>query len=211
MNVRKFEPRDRDRVRDIFFNTALLGEPASMFFEGKEVISDALTLYFTDYEPQSCFVAEVDSRVVGCLIGAKDKVLEEKISFNEIYPCLIWRAITGGAFFKIKNLRFICAIFSSLLRGEFRLPVKLRDYPATLHINIDKDYRGADIGSRLISAYFDYLLNEGVRGVSLATMSDSAGKFFEAQGFKLLHTGKRSYFKYILHKDLPLHIYARTL
>ncbi|MCX5710251.1 MAG: GNAT family N-acetyltransferase [Candidatus Omnitrophica bacterium] len=211
MNVRKFEPGDRERVREIFFNTVLLGEPASLFFEGKDIISDALTLYFTDYEPQSCFVAEVDSKVVGCLVGAKDRALAEKISSDKIYPGLIWRAITGGVFFKIKNLRFICAIFSSLLKGEFRLPVTLKDYPATFHINIDKDFRSRDIGTGLIAAYLDYLKNEGIRGVSLATMSEGASKFFEKQGFILLYAGKRSYFKFILHKVLPIYIYAKTI
>ncbi|MCX5710486.1 MAG: GNAT family N-acetyltransferase [Candidatus Omnitrophica bacterium] len=211
MNVRKFEFKDRERVREIFFNTVLLGEPASLFFEGKDIISDALTLYFTDYEPQSCFVAEVDSRVVGCLIGAKDRVLVEKTSFDKIYPRLIWKAITSGAFLKIKNLRFICAILVSAVKGEFRLADILKDYPATLHINIDKGFRALDIGTGLINAYLNYLKSEGIRGVSLATMSEGAAKFFEKQGFKLLYKGKRSYFKFLLRKVLPIYIYAKSI
>jgi len=78
VNIRKFESKDRGQLRSISHDTAFMGQPASVFFEGREVFCDALNLYFTDYEPESCFVAEVDSVVIGYLIGAKSKITRKK-------------------------------------------------------------------------------------------------------------------------------------
>ncbi|MDD5725445.1 MAG: hypothetical protein PHX28_04815, partial [Candidatus Omnitrophica bacterium] len=63
----------------------------------------------------------------------------------------------------------------------------------------------------LVSAYLDYLRSHHVSGVHLATMSDQAAGFFSAQGFRLLYKGKRSYFKHILHRDVPLYIFGKSL
>jgi len=211
LKIRKFESRDAPSVKSIFHDTALLGEPASLFFEGRGVFSDALTLYFTDYEPQSCFVAEVDSKVVGCLTGTKDKMAMEKVFNARIAPGLFYQAVKEGVFLKKKNLIFMLNCLKDALRGRFAAPDFTREYPAILHINIMSGFRGRNIGSRLIESYLEYLKKEGVKGVHLATMSDSAGKFFSGLGFKLLHTSSRSYFKPVLKKEVPFYIYGMKL
>jgi hypothetical protein len=209
--IRKYEPGDRQAVRNIFFDTAFLGEPADAFFSDKEIICDALTAYYTDYEPESCFVAVADSKVVGCLTGAKDKIRAEEITSAKIFPLLFSKALLRGVFFKTKNLVFILNIFSSLIKGEFKMPVSLRAFPAILHINISKAYRSLDIGSNLMAAYFSYLKEEQVPGVCLATMSKGASEFFAKAGFRLAYSGKRSYFRYLIQKDLPINIYVKSL
>ena len=83
IKIRKFQVKDRAAVRKIVYDTALIGEPAALFFQGQEVISDALSLYFTDYEPGSCWVAENNDQIVGYLIGAKNKIAAE-IIFNRL-------------------------------------------------------------------------------------------------------------------------------
>jgi len=211
ISVRKFKPGDRESVRDITYNNAFLGEPAGAFFEGQEIVSDALTLYFTDYEPQSSFVAEADKEVVGCLIGAKDKIASEKIIQNKIMPALFWRVFVSGALFRKKNFIFLLQCLLSAAKGEFSMPQVAKVYPATLHINIKKEFHGLDIGSRLIAAYLDYLKEEGVCGVHLATMSEGAAQFFSKQGFQLWYKGRRSYFRHILRRAVPLYIYAKKL
>ena len=72
IKIRKFKASDRAALREINYNTALLGDPAEKFFDDREIFTDALTRYFTDYEPQSCFVAESGKEIAGYLIGAKD-------------------------------------------------------------------------------------------------------------------------------------------
>ena len=70
--IRKFNSKDRNGIRGISCDTAFLGKPRTDFFDDDEILADALTLYFTDYEPGSCFVAVYGEKVVGYLVGAKD-------------------------------------------------------------------------------------------------------------------------------------------
>lgn len=193
------------------YDTAFMGEPASVFFDGKAVFCDALSLYFTDYEPGSCFVAETAGEIVGCLLGAKNKIAAEKIISGKIAPRLFWGALAGGVLFRKKNIIFILNVLSGIIQGEFKAPDFTNQYPATLHINVKQGYRGLNIGSRLIAAYLGYLREEKIPGVCFATISEGAGKFFSGQGFQLLHSGKRSYFHHILHKDISVYIYGKIL
>ena len=211
VKIRKLETKDRAAVRQIVYDTAFMGEPAGLFFQGQEVITDALSLYFTDYESGSCFVAEINDQVVGYLIGAKNKIAVEAIFNRRIALPLFFKALKSGIFLSIKNLKFIFACLIDLLKNGRHTPDFNSAYPATLHLNIKDNFRGLDIGTKLINTYTDYLRTEGVPGVHLATMSDQAANFFLSLGFQQLYKGKRSYFRHILHRDVPLYIFGKRL
>ncbi|MDD2689557.1 MAG: GNAT family N-acetyltransferase [Candidatus Omnitrophica bacterium] len=209
--IRRYKKIDRPFVREIAWDTAFIGKPADVFFEDKDILMDFLTQYFTDYEPQSCFIAESNNLVMGYLIGAKGVSLLKDIFQFKIFPKLLIKVIKRGTLFRKKNIIFIFNCFLSFLRREFQMPDFNTAYPAILHINIRANFRNLNAGSRLIAAYLNYLSQEKIPGVHLATMSDEAGEFFRKQGFIPLHKGKRSYFRYILQKDLPLYIYGKKL
>ncbi len=163
--IRKYEAQDKSQVRLISCMTALMGQPSNTFFDDDEIFADALTLYFTDYEPESCFVAEHDSRIIGYLLGAKDTKRMEKIFASKIALSLFIKALSRGIFFSKRNIKFLSHIFLSLLKGEFKAPVFSADYPATLHINILQEYRAQGVGSKLINVYLDYLKENSIKGV----------------------------------------------
>jgi Acetyltransferase (GNAT) family len=211
VNIRKFEKRDRGQVRLIAHDTAFMGQSASLFFEGREIICDALSLYFTDYEPEASFIAEVSSTVVGYLIGAKNKTVAENVFKNKIMPCLFWKALKSGVFFNKKNIVFMLSCLRAFFKGSLCAPDLIKEYPATFHINIIEKFRGQNIGASLMDAYLKYLKNNMIIGVHLATMSESGASFFSKQSFNLLYETKRSYFKHILHKNVPLYIYGKKL
>ncbi len=209
--IRPYQSKDRVFVRETAYDTALLGDPADPFFEGEEILSDFLTNYFIDYEPSSCFIPEVDGIPAGYLLGAKDSIVLNKVSNSKIIPKLLIKAAAGNVFFRRKNLNFICNCIKSWFKGEFKAPDFSRDYPAVLHINIQKEYRDQGIGRMLIAAYLDYLVKGKIKGVRLATLSDKAARFYEKLGFVLLYKGKRSYLKDILHKDIFCYVYGKKL
>jgi len=211
VKIRKFEAKDRAAVRQIVYDTALMGESAAIFFQGQEVISDAFSLYFTDYEPGSCFVVEINGQVVGYLIGARRKVCAEVVFNGQIALPLFLKALKSGIFLRIKNLSFIFSCLIDLLKNGIKTPDFNQVYPATFHLNIKDGFRGQELGSKLIATYLDYLKNEKITGVHLATMSDQAANFFLSQGFEQLYKGKRSYFRHILHRDVPLYILGKLL
>ncbi|HOW42588.1 MAG TPA: GNAT family N-acetyltransferase [Candidatus Omnitrophota bacterium] len=210
IRIRAYRVTDRDSVREIAWATAFLGEPGDAFFTDKELLCDFLTGYFTDYEPQSCFVAEAQGRVVGYIIGALDAGRVDSVSMRAILPRLVARLLWRGVFCRRRNRKLLFHLLKSFLKGEFFLPAFNREYPATLHINIARGFRGQGTGGRLLSVFCDYLKSRRSPGVRLATMSETAREFFSHAGFVLLATRPRSYFRY-LGRDLRVYILGKTL
>ena len=211
IKVRKYEEKDRPFVREIACATAFIGKDAGAFFEDREILADTLTTYFTDYEPESCFVAESQGDIIGYIIGAKDEATLNKTQGTKIAKQLFIKALTSRVLLRNKNTFFLFRCLLSLLKGEFRQPDFYKDYPAILHINLKEGFRGLGIGAQLMHAYLGYLKENEIKGVHLATMSDETGAFFSKQGFGLLFSAKRSYFRHILHQDIAVYIYGRRL
>ena len=91
VSIRPYERRDRKTLRQISYETSFLGKADDLFDEPK-ILEDALTLYFTDSEPQSCFVAEYNGKVIGYLIGTKNEEQMVRISWLRTYPLIFWQA-----------------------------------------------------------------------------------------------------------------------
>jgi ribosomal protein S18 acetylase RimI-like enzyme len=209
--IRPYQKKDRAAVREIAYATAFFGESGQTFFPDQEILSDVLTGYFTDCEPSSCFVAETDNLVIGYLIGAKKAELVLKGFLTKIMPRLFLKSVWRRTFFKCKNLKFIYYFLRSYFLGEFDLPEPIDLYPATLHINVRDGYRNLGIGAKLIDTYCQFLIREKVTGVFLQTMSENASRFFQQQGFTILQQGKRTYFRYLLNKDIPIYLCGKKL
>lgn len=209
--VRRYRADDRDAVREISWQTAFMGEPGCAFFDDQELLKDFLTLYFTDYEPLSCFVAEVEHGVVGYIVGAVDARLFRKTFFSRIFLRLLVKAFFRKAFLSKKNLIFFRAILVSLGKGEFRIPDFSGDYPATLHINLTSAARRMGLGTKLMETFLAYLKGKGVGGVHMATMSPKGASFFKKLGFGVLHQSLRSYFKPVIGRDIPVTIFGKKI
>ncbi len=206
-----YDCRYRSSVRKLAFDTALRGESAKAFFSDKEILSDILTAYYTDYEPESCLVALADGVFAGYLLGARDARRCTPVFLRRILPGLIWKLIRRGVLLEPGNFRFASALAASFFKGEFRQPDFYPEYPATLHINLDSRFRGNGIGSQLLDGYFSLLRRSGVKGVHLATFSEKAGGFFFRNGFRMLFESRRSYFRRVLGTDISCYIYGRIL
>jgi len=211
ITIKKYSIEDRNKVRDISYDTAFMGESAEIFFVDKEILTDFLTSYFTDYEPQSCFVAAHNKEVVGYILGTKNEKKMNIILIFKILPKLLLKALFKGAFFKMKNLFFLYNSFLSFMKDEFRTPRLLKYYPALLHINVIENYRSSGIGSRLINNYINYLKEEEIPGVHLNTFSERAASFYIKNGFKVLSVIKSSYYRKIISKDINYYCFGRKL
>jgi ribosomal protein S18 acetylase RimI-like enzyme len=197
-------------VRRISVETAFLGIAKGIVFDD-EILADSLTRYFTDYEPDACWVALDQGRVIGYLIGTKDAKTAERVTFGRIVPPLFLKALCRGAFSKRNNWRFLGHLLLSLIHGEFASPDFSKDYPAMLHINIDKEFRGRSIGRRLVEQYLSFLKEEGLPGVHFGTLSQEAKIFFDKLGFKVLFEGRRSYLRSYLGRDVAFTIFGKRL
>ncbi|MDI6758926.1 MAG: GNAT family N-acetyltransferase [Candidatus Omnitrophota bacterium] len=208
--IRPFQKEDLRDVRLISCETAFLGD-AQRIFNDDEILADALTAYFTDYEPQSCFVAVSGANVVGYIIGAKDTRIMNKIFYAKIFFSLLIKAFCRGVFFDKINLKFFFYLLRSVLRGEFFCPNFSKNFPAVLHINLRYGARGQGIGASLIKHYLDYLRQNKIAGVHFGTFSDRAGDFFLAMGFDVLSKGKRTYLKPYVRREVNFYLFGMKL
>lgn len=208
--IRQYSQDDRQSVREISFETSFMEQP-DKFIDDREIIADALTVYFTDYEPESCFVSVSKGQVIGYLIGTTDGRRLNHIFLMKILPGLILRCLSKGLLFKKKEQQLAKHFLISFLKGEFFVPNCLKQYPALFHINIDKIYRGQNVGHQLIDRFIKLLMEKNIVGVHVSTMSEKAKEFFMRMGFKTQHLSNRSYLKYRLGHKFPFYIMGKSL
>jgi len=209
--VRKFSKIDRKDVRRIACETAFWGNSKYDFFEDDEILADLLTLYYTDYEPDYCFVATYNGSVVGYLIGAENVQVMNRVFYFRIIPKLSLKSIYRGLIFKKNTSKFLFHCLIGFFKGEFSAAEFSLEYPATLHINIDKDFHRCGIGRKLIDKYLGFLKEAKVRGVHLGTTSEGARGFFIRMGFKLLLTKKRTYLRYKMGKEQVFYVFGKEV
>jgi hypothetical protein len=200
--IEKYRPSDRDEVRRIAVETAFLeAGPIEEIFDDPEILADALTSYYMDLEPMSCFVAKSGGRVVGYVIGAKNVRRVKRAMAFRIIPGLIIKAAARGVFFSKPAMRFLASLIGSIAKGEFYIPDFSGVYPATLHINVEAGFRSLGAGALLLKKYTEFLKGEGVRGVHFGTFSAKAKEFFIREGFQVLFTRRRSHLKYMTGQE----------
>jgi ribosomal protein S18 acetylase RimI-like enzyme len=186
--VRAYRPADRGRVREICFLTGYMGEPADWFWRDRESFADMFSGYYTDREPESASVVEIDGVVSGYLLGCVDStkawnpanvagrhIVQRGIAFRPGTARVIWRTIRDGLGEVVRRRHELDDL-------EFSDP----RYPAHLHIDLLPNARGVGAGTRLMHRWLDRLRASGVQGCHLQTMAEntSAIAFFTACGFE---------------------------
>ncbi len=209
--IRRYASEDREALRQIAFDTALMGRSAQLFFDGPEFIKDVITMYFTDYEPQSIWLAEIGGVVVGYIMGAKDEHEMNEVVLTKILPHLCVEFLRSGILLKEKNWRLAIGALKSFLKGETHRPDFYQEYPSILHINLKDGFRGSGTGTALLAALVDDFSRSGIKGVRLGTMSDAAAAFFRKSGFSLLFHGQLSFLNEAAGHEVPGYLFGRKL
>lgn len=183
--IRKYRPEDREAVRKICYATGLMGEPIDHFFGCFDLFADYWMNYYTDHEPESAFVAELDGRVIGYLVGCKDTSVQQEVQKSVIMPRIRRRLFSLDYRLDRCFVRFMWRYVRSMWRGEF-VDEPIGGYLAHLHMNLAEGYRSGGIGSKLLLEYFDYLRENGVKGLHLGTTTGNklAVPFYKRWGFR---------------------------
>src|SRR5437763_15124889 len=79
--IRGYRRSDRESVRRLCCDTGFLGEPIDPVYEDRELFADFLTTHYTDHEPESSFVVEVDGEIRGYLLGSRKPLRNQLYSF----------------------------------------------------------------------------------------------------------------------------------
>jgi len=188
VTIRSYRPADRAAVRRLSCDTADHGEPVERFFHDREAVANVLVRYYTDYEPQSLWIAEQEDVLAGYLTGCLDTKRCNRVMVTRVLPGTIIGAVARGALWRAKTWRLCAALLETLLLGGFPHKVDLREYPAHLHINVRQDFRGKQIGRQLIERFLAQADGAGVGGTHVVVLghNERGRRFFETMGFHLL-------------------------
>jgi ribosomal protein S18 acetylase RimI-like enzyme len=182
--VRKFDFRDRDAVRFLCCQTGFLGKPIDPVFEDRELFADYLTSYYTDVEPESCFVLEQNGRVVGYLLGSRRPFRQQLHSF----VLNIRLFLKGMSRYRGYN-RATRDFIGWILRNSWREVPAAPRRTAHFHFNVLPEAQSVAGTSAMMNAYFDYLRENGERAVfgQMVTFESRRGaKVLERYGFRVL-------------------------
>jgi hypothetical protein len=193
LTIRSYRPADRTTVRRLCCETGFLGEPIDPVFEDRELFADFLTSYYTDKEPESSFVLEVNGEIRGYLLGSRKPLRNQFYSFRQNIR-LFLRALWRYPRYNQRSRRFIRWLIS---HGWREVPAAPRRTPH-FHINLQPEARKMSTTRALISAYLSYLYRCGEKHVygQIATFESRRGeKMFERYGFKVMNRSEITKYK----------------
>jgi len=183
--IRRFQPGDRARVRELCCETGFLGTPIDPVFEDRELFADYLTAYYTDWEPQSSWVLLVNGEIRGYLLGSRFPLRQQAYNFyNNI--ALFLRGIVRYPRYSEASKKFVRWILTQAWREVPAAPRRC----AHFHINILADARQIATSRALVESYLQYLHECGEKAVygQMVVFEDRRGtKMFERYGFKVLN------------------------
>jgi len=156
-----------------------------VIFYDRELVADLLTRYYTDNEPGSLWIGEVEDKVVGYLSGCLNSRFASSRLKRSILPRVLLKGISRGALTRWDTWRVLGALLQTLIASLVQPTFPSRDYPTHLHINLLRDYRGLGIGERLVNRFIDQVRTAGFYGIHVNVRADNlpARRFFEQQGF----------------------------
>jgi ribosomal protein S18 acetylase RimI-like enzyme len=173
-------------VRHICHLTGYMGDPVDWLWRDEESFADLFTAYYTDAEPESALVAELDGVVAGYLLGCVDS----RRAWN---PATVFlrQLVRRGIAVRPGTAGFVWRSFADIARDALhrRLPPSpLFDerWPAHLHIDLLPALRRRGVGHVLVQRWMETLRSAGVAGCHLETIGENraAIAFFESAGFE---------------------------
>jgi hypothetical protein len=183
--IRQFQPSDRARVRELCCETGFLGNPIDPVFEDREIFADYLTAYYTDWEPESCFVLLVNGEIRGYLLGSRRPFRQQLYNlYNNV--ALFLRGIFRYPRYTVASKKFVHWILRQAWREVPAAPRRT----AHFHINLLADARSVGNTRALMDSYLQYLHENGEKRVfgQMVVFEDRRGtKMFERYGFRVLN------------------------
>src|SRR5439155_317759 len=183
--IRSYRDGDRAAVRRLCCQTGFLGEPIDPVYEDRQLFADFLTTYYTDWEPESSFVIEIEGEIRGYLLGSRQPFRNQLYSFWQNIS-LFLKALSRYFRYHSRSRRFIRW---TLVNGWREVPAAPRRIPH-FHINLLPDARKMSTTRALMSAYLSYLYRCGDKRVygQIVTFESRRGEMmFERYGFKVLN------------------------
>jgi hypothetical protein len=211
--IRPYRPEDRPILRAICADTGFLGQPIDPVFEDRELFADYLTSYYTDAEPESTLVCELNGEVKGYLMGSRFPKRKARYE-TRMLPGLVlrglWRYFTRP--YNAASRQYVRWI---LTKARQENPFTPPDIPH-FHFNIRPEARSVAATVKLVDTFLRYLHEHGDKQVyaQVVTYESRRGVvMFARYGFRVIDerevTKYRDYYPkkiylFTILKDLTL-------
>lgn len=207
--IRSYRASDRAAVRKLCCQTGFLGEPIDPIYQDHELFADFLTTYYTDHEPESSFVLELDGEICGYLLGSRRPFLNQLYAFQQNLV-LGFRALLRYRRYNEQSRLFVRWVLS---HGWREVPAAPRRTPH-FHINLLPEARKMSTTRSLMSAYLSYLYRCGERHVygQIVTFASRRGeKMFERYGFRVMNRAEITKYKAFYPESVYLSTVIKNL
>ncbi|MBI4025554.1 MAG: GNAT family N-acetyltransferase [Verrucomicrobia bacterium] len=209
--TRPYEKRDRAVIRRICCETGFLGDPIDSVFSDRDLFADYLTRYYTDVEPESCWVGEKDGAVVTYLIGCGRWRLHRWWS---VWNGLRMAAKAASRFvrgrYDAKDRKFLGWVLTRGWRETPWAPAQA----AHFHFNSLKEHRKMGIARDLLMTLFEEMKKRGVRrvyGQMITYNTRRTEKVYEYLGWKVADKKRVTKYDGVLDKEMYLTTVVREL
>src|SRR5271163_1054054 len=157
-SVRPYRPGDRDALRAICADTGFLVQPIDPVFEDRELFADYLTSYYTDAEPESTFVCELNGEVNGYVMGSRFPKRKARFE-TRMLPGLVLRGLWRYFIrpYHAASRRYVRWI---LTQARKEIPFTPPDIPH-FHFNIRPEARSVGATRELVDTFLQYLAEDG--------------------------------------------------
>lgn len=182
--------------------TGFLGKPIDPVFSDRELFADYLTSYYTDWEPESCFVLEQNDEVKGYLMGSRRPFLHQLHSFL-LNLNLFGRGVIRYPRYNAASKAFVRWILLNAWREVPAAPHRLPHF----HFNMLPEAQSIAGTRELLVHFFSHLRAHGDKQVfgQVVTFEDRRGaRLFERYGFQVV--AKKEITKYRALRDEPVYL-----
>jgi hypothetical protein len=207
--IRGFRPSDREAVRELCCRTGFLGNAIDPVYEDRELFADFLTTWYTDHEPESSFVLEMNGKLCGYLLGSRRPLLNQLYSFQQNIV-LFLRALLRYPRYNAASRRFILWMLKNGWREVPAAPSRMPHF----HINLLPEARKISTTRALMSAYLSYLYRCGEKQVygQIVTFESRRGeRMFERYGFKVMNRAEITKYRAFYPESVYLSTVIKTL
>jgi ribosomal protein S18 acetylase RimI-like enzyme len=187
IKIRAYQPSDREAVRSICCETGYLGAPVEPIYADRPSFADLITSYYTDVEPESALVVDVDGKVVGYLLGCLDSRKAwsaERIALRHVFTRgVCFRPGTAGFYW-----RSLYDGTVDVVRGATQRPEPdLTKWPGHTHFSVLPEARSLPVVPGLFRQFFKLARERGCHAVhgEVFVENERAMAMHKALGFSM--------------------------
>jgi len=211
--IRKFrrDQGDERQMGELSFNNAFLGRPFDVICPCKQWFSEVFLTPYIQHQPEHIYVAvdKPTGRLVGYLTGSMGGQKFEKLQYDFVRRKVISLAVSVSmpwSYFDYSSRSFATHV---IFKGESERP----SHPESgvhWHYQIDKDFRGKGIGTKLLQRFTKAAIDAGCDLIWAEVMAykQKPMEYFEDRGWSIYDAKPTKIFG--AHADGPVQVLCIT-